>query len=109
MIKQDKKAEDKRKIDARNLDCKKIGLTNYEDFVHSNVSEQQIAQREQLLKHKEMALNKSPNLFVSKLRLALRNLPLHKFYEQELRELLNVVVDEWLKSLSTIEAREAKK
>jgi hypothetical protein len=83
------------KEDTRNLGQKSVGLINYHDFFHSEISESQRKQREGLLQHKELALNKSPNLFVSKLRLALRNLPLHRFYEGELRELLNEVVAKW--------------
>lgn len=73
--------------DPRNLKLKAIGLTNYADFKHPDVSEGEKKQREQLLKHKELALNKSPNLFISKTRLALRNLPLSNFYEKELKAL----------------------
>lgn len=51
-----------------------------------------------MLDEKEKALAKSTNLFVSRKRVTLRNLPRKEFFEQELKELMLVVIDEWLKS-----------
>ena len=42
--------------------------------------------------------NKSTNLFVSKKRISLRGLPKRDFIERELKELMLVVIDEWIKS-----------
>jgi hypothetical protein len=49
---------------------------------------------------KDKALSKSTNLFVSRKRITLRNLPKREFLEKELKELMLVVIDEWLKSLN---------
>lgn len=88
---------------------KAYGLTNYDEFFQPDVVELQMKQRESLLKQKELALNKSPNLFVSKHRLVLRNLPLSKFYEKELKELCQIVVKDWLKSLPLVEQQQVSK
>jgi hypothetical protein len=53
-----------------------------------------------LLKEKETALSKNTNLFVSKKRIQVRNLPRRDFFEKELKELMMVVIDEWLKTLT---------
>jgi hypothetical protein len=47
---------------------------------------------------KDKALAKSTNLFISKKRISLRGLPKRDFLEKELKELMLVVIDEWLKS-----------
>jgi len=96
----------KKKEDARNVEMKAFGLTNYNEFFQPEVVELQVKQRDSLLRQKELALNKSPNLYVSKNRLVLRNLPLFKFYEQELKELMQIVVKDWIKSLPLVEQNE---
>lgn len=55
-------------------------------------------QRQRLLDEKEQALKKNTNLFVSRKRISIRNLPKRDFLEKELKELMLVVIDEWLKS-----------
>jgi hypothetical protein len=40
---------------------------------------------------KDKALKASPNLYISKIRLQIRNLPKREFFEPELKELMNVV------------------
>jgi hypothetical protein len=54
--------------------------------------------RQHLLDEKDKALSKSTNLFVSRRRIQVRNLPKREFYEGELKELMMVVIDEWLKA-----------
>lgn len=94
------KQDDKKKQDKRNLGLKREGLLNYEDWVHKkpNLTEKAIQQRQRLLDEKEKALSKSTNLFVSRKRITLRGLPKRDFLEKELKELMLVVIDEWLKS-----------
>lgn len=92
--------DDKKKDDKRNLASKREGLLNYEDWIHQTPrpTEKLIEQRQRMLDEKEKALAKNTNLFVSKKRLNLRNLPKKSFYEPELKELMLVVIDEWFKS-----------
>ncbi len=94
------KVDDKKKEDKRNLANKREGLLNYEDWLHKRPSptDKQIQQRQRLLDEKEKALSKSTNLFVSKKRIQLRNLPRRDFFEGELKELMLVVIEEWFKS-----------
>lgn len=47
---------------------------------------------------KEKALTNSTNLFVSKKRIQIRGLPRKDFFEGELKELMMVVIEEWLKT-----------
>ena len=51
------------------------------------------------MKEKEESISKNTNLFVSKTRLTLRNFPKKEFFEAELKELANLVVKEWVKTL----------
>jgi hypothetical protein len=82
------------------LGLKREGLLNFEDWVHKKPqpTDKVIATRQHLLDEKEKALGKSTNLFVSKKRIQIRNLPKKEFYEGELKELMMVVIDEWLKA-----------
>ena len=41
---------------------------------------------------------KNPNLFISNSRVSLRNLPKKEFYEKELKDLMNLVVEEYMKT-----------
>lgn len=45
-------------------------------------------------------MKKSTNLFISKTRLQLRNLPRRHFEIPEVKELMKVVAEEWSKTLS---------
>lgn len=92
--------DDKKKVDKRNLAMKREGLLTVEDWIHKNprLTEKQIQQRQRLQDEKDKALLKSTNLFVSRKRIQLRNLPRRDFFEKELKELMLVVIDEWLKS-----------
>jgi RNA recognition motif-containing protein len=56
--------------------------------------------RQRLYISKDKALKGSSNLFISKTRLQIRNLPRKEFYEPELKELMRVVCEEWSKTLS---------
>lgn len=49
---------------------------------------------------KDKALKASTNLYVSKTRLQIRNLPRREFFEAELKELMRVVAEEWSKTLT---------
>ena len=93
------KVDDKKKLDKRNLALKREGLLNYEDWVHKQPrpTEKVIASRQRLLDEKEKALTKSTNLFVSKKRIQVRGLPRKDFFEGELKELMMVVIEEWMK------------
>lgn len=93
------KGDDKKKQDKRNLALKREGLLNYEDWVHKQPrpTEKMIATRQRLLDEKDKALTKSTNLFVSKKRIQMRGLPRKDFFEAELKELMMVVIEEWIK------------
>lgn len=92
--------DDKKKLDKRNLAQKREGLLNFEDWVHKQprLTEKVIASRQRLLDEKEKALTNSTNLFVSKKRIQIRGLPRKDFFEGELKELMMVVIEEWLKT-----------
>ena len=94
------KIDDKKKQDKRNLALKREGLLNYEDWVHKQPrpTEKMIATRQRLLDEKEKALSKSTNLFVSRKRIQIRGLPRRDFFEGELKELMMVVIGEWIKT-----------
>jgi hypothetical protein len=94
--------DDKKKQDKRNLALKREGLLNFEDWIHKNPrpNEKAMQQRQRLQDEKDKALSKSTNLFVSRKRVQLRNLPKRDFFEKELKELMLVVIEEWIKSTS---------
>jgi RNA recognition motif-containing protein len=48
-------------------------------------------------------------LFISKSRISIRNLPKREFYEKELKELMNVVIEEWLKTKPDVQKSEGHK
>lgn len=48
-------------------------------------------------------------MFVSKKRIQIRNLPRRDFFEKELKELMMVVIDEWLKTVDDKKLKEQKK
>jgi hypothetical protein len=50
------------------------------------------------LDEKEKALKASTNLFVSLKRIQMRGLPRKDFFEGELKELMMVVIGEWIKT-----------
>jgi hypothetical protein len=95
-----KQGDDKKKQDKRNLALKREGLLNWEDWLHKvpRPTEKAMQQRQRLQDEKDKALSKSTNLSVSRRRLTLRNLPRRDFFEKELKELMVVVVEEWLKT-----------
>jgi RNA recognition motif-containing protein len=102
-LKQKKEAEDK-----RNLGMAKEGLLNEENWIHKTPapSKQQMELRQRLFMVKDKALKASTNLFVSKTRLQIRNLPRRDFFEAELKELMVVVSKEWAKTLTKQEKKE---
>lgn len=71
------------------------------------MTQQVYDQRKHLLQEKETALNKSTNLFVSRTRMTIRNLPKRDFFEKELKELIMLVVDEWMKTLTPEQKKQA--
>jgi RNA recognition motif-containing protein len=86
--------------DKRNLGMAKEGLLNESNWIHQEpISKQQFELRQRLYIAKDQALKKSVNLFVSKTRLQIRNLPRRDFFEKELKELMKVVAAEWAKTL----------
>ena len=56
--------------------------------------------RQRLYISKDKALKSSSNLFISKTRLQIRNLPRKEFFEKELKELMRVVAEEWSQTLT---------
>jgi len=55
--------------------------------------------RQRLFVSKDKALKASTNLYVSKTRLQIRNLPRREFFEPEMKELMRVVAEEWSHTL----------
>ena len=96
-IKQKKSEEDK-----RNLKMAKEGLLNEDNWIHQEpkLTKVQFEQRQKLFINKNSALKNSTNLFISKTRLQVRNLPRRAFDVSETKELMRVVADEWSKTLS---------
>jgi RNA recognition motif-containing protein len=79
----------------------KEGLLNEETWIHKDaIPKSMMEARQRMNVAKQKALKNSTNLFVSKTRLHIRNLPRREFYEPELKELMRVVADEWGKTLS---------
>jgi len=100
-----RKAEDVRKKqmeDKRNLNMAKEGLLNEQNWLQQKGELPKAAMelRQRLYISKDKALKSSSNLFVSKVRLQIRNLPRREFFEPELKELMKVAGDEWSKTLS---------
>ena len=107
----DKVKEKKHHEDKRNVDLKMKGLVSEDDWLNKlpALTQKQIDQRAHLFKEKETALSKNTNLFVSKNRISLRNLPKKEFYEKELKELMNIVAEEWLKTKPDVLKQEGHK
>jgi hypothetical protein len=87
------------------VDLKRKGLQNEGDWINKvpALTQKQIDVRAHLIKEKETALAKNTNLFVSKNRISLRNLPKKEFYEKELKELMTIVCENWLKTKPDVE------
>jgi RNA recognition motif-containing protein len=88
--------------DKRNLRMAKEGLLNEEAWIHKEprLTKAQFELRQRLFISKDKALKASTNLFISKTRLQIRNLPRREFFEKELKELMRVVSQEWAATLS---------
>jgi RNA recognition motif-containing protein len=95
-------AHKKEEEDKRNLNMAKEGLLMEENWIHKEPALSKKAQelRQRLWISKSKALKESTNLFVSKTRLQVRNLPRREFDVPELKELMKVVAEEWSKTLS---------
>ena len=80
----------------------KEGLLNEDNWIHKEpkLSKTQFELRQRLWISKDQALKKSTNLYVSKTRLQVRNLPRREFFEKEMKELMKYVAEEWSKTLS---------
>jgi len=81
----------------------KEGLLNESNWIHQDPqpSKAQLELRQRLYISKDKALKASSNLFISKTRLQVRNLPRRDFNSQEMKELMLVVAKEWSKTLSS--------
>jgi nucleolar protein 4 len=94
------------KEDKRNLGLTNEGLLNTKDFKEEGrVSELDMKARIRLSKSKREALKKNPNLFISKTRICVRNLP-KKFVEADFKTLIEHYLEQWKNSL-TFEFRAA--
>ena len=80
----------------------KEGLLNESNWINQDPvpTKAIMEQREKLYVSKQKALKASTNLFISKTRIQMRNLPRRDFYEKELKELMRVVAEEWSKTLT---------
>lgn len=110
VIKEKSKAEDRKKKeeeDKRNLGMSKEGLLNESNWINQDPvpTKAIMEQREKLYVSKQKALKASTNLFISKTRIQMRNLPRRDFYEKELKELMRVVAEEWSKTLTPEELK----
>jgi len=105
VLKEKQKTEEVRKKqeqDKRNLDMAKEGLLNETNWIHAKpgLTKAALELRQRLYTSKDKALKASTNLYVSKTRLQIRNLPRKEFFEAELKELMRVVAEEWSHTLS---------
>ena len=110
-LRENRKLEDKRKKeeeDKRNLGMAKEGLLNEAAWIHQTppLSKTAMELRQRLYVAKDKALKNTTNLYISKTRLQLRNLPRRDFFEAELKELMRVVAEEWSKTLAQDEQRQ---
>ena len=80
----------------------KEGLLNEEMWIHKEppLTKGTLELRQRLFIAKDKALKASTNLYVSKTRLQIRNLPRREFFEPELKEVMKVVAEEWSKTLT---------
>lgn len=101
---------DKKKLDKRNLSSKREGLITSETWIHQfpRPSDLVIKQRQRLMDEKDKALQKSTNLSVSKKRITIRNLPRKDFFEKELKELMLLVIGEWMKDKNAPKTQKKK-
>mmetsp|Transcript_10326 Transcript_10326/g.15816 ORF Transcript_10326/g.15816 Transcript_10326/m.15816 type:complete len:430 (-) Transcript_10326:231-1520(-) len=99
--KEDKQRE-KDEEDKRNLGMAKEGLLNEDNWLHQKPAPTKgaLELRQRLWISKDKALKKSTNLYISKNRLQIRNLPRKEFFEAECKELMKVVAEEWSTTLS---------
>eukprot|EP00349_Pseudokeronopsis_sp_Brazil_P004179 CAMPEP_0202969378 /NCGR_PEP_ID=MMETSP1396-20130829/15064_1 /ASSEMBLY_ACC=CAM_ASM_000872 /TAXON_ID= /ORGANISM="Pseudokeronopsis sp., Strain Brazil" /LENGTH=124 /DNA_ID=CAMNT_0049696817 /DNA_START=752 /DNA_END=1126 /DNA_ORIENTATION=+ len=94
----EEESKDKKKLDKKNLASKRAGLEESKEWVHAGVLSEFVSeQRKRMIDEKEESLKKNPNLLVSKTRISLRNLPKKEFFEPELKDLMRLVVEEYLK------------
>lgn len=105
-IKETRKAQEKQQKaeeDKRNLGMAKEGLLSEENWIHKTPPPPKAAMelRHRLYIAKDKALKQSTNLYISKTRLQIRNLPKRDFFEAELKEFMRVVAEEWSKTLSS--------
>jgi len=80
----------------------KEGLLSEVNWIHADppLTKAGLELRQRLFVSKDKALKSSTNLYVSKTRLQIRNLPRREFFEAELKELMKVVAEEWSHTLS---------
>ena len=80
----------------------KEGLLNEANWLHQEpaLNKAALELRQRLFVTKDKALKASTNLYVSKTRLQIRNLPRREFFEPELKELMKVAAEEWSQTLS---------
>lgn len=112
-IKEKQKSEEimkKKQEDNRNLQMAKEGLLCEENWIHQPNSSPAVLKsamelRQRLYVSKDKALKASTNLYVSKTRLQIRNLPRREFFEPELKELMRVVAEEWSHTLDDDERK----
>jgi len=93
--------------DKRNLKMAKEGLLNEESWIHQEpkLTKPQFEMRQRLYISKNSALKNSTNLFISKTRIQVRNLPRREFDVKEVKELMRVVAEEWSKTLDKDECK----
>lgn len=99
------KAEEKQKKedeDKRNVGMAKEGLLNEHAWINQGqpLSKAQSDLRQRLYISKQKALKASTNLYVSKTRLQIRNLPRRDFFEPELKQLMLTTATSWSKTLT---------
>lgn len=102
------KADEKNKKedeDKRNIGMAKEGLLNEHAWVNKAypLTRAQTDLRQRLYISKQAALKASTNLYVSKTRLQIRNLPRREFFEPELKQLCLTTATNWSKTLDAEE------
>lgn len=108
-VREKQKAEEvikKKEEDKRNLNMAKEGLLSEENWIHNEpLPKAALELRQRLYMSKDKALKASSNLYVSKNRIQIRNLPRKEFFEPEVKELIRVVISEWRKTLTENEKK----
>lgn len=84
--------------DRRNREYLLFGLYNMNEF-STEVSQQDKEKREYLMKEKKESFKNNPNLFTSSTRICIRNFS-KKITEEELKDLVNSHLDQWVESQS---------